>query len=410
MPLALTIARRYLFAKRSTQAINIISAISIFGMCVGAWCLVVFLSVFNGFESLVKSLYNAFYPDIIVMAKEGKTFDTSAFPLDKIKSMPEVAAFSLSLEENAFLKYGDKEFIGRIKGVDAAYHQVTEIDSFILFGRYKLKDEKYNYAIVGAAIDQALNVDVEHPMLSLEVMVPKKGRRTYLNPEDAFRKDYLIPAGVFAIQQDFDAKYVLVPLSFAQELLQDGNRVSSLEIKIRDKKESDQVKAKLKRLLGNGFSVQDRDEQNAVLFKVMRTERVAVYAILTFIMLIISFNIIGSLSMLVMDKQQDIAILRSLGAGTSMVRNIFLLEGLMGAMLGALVGLVLAFITCWIQSTFGIIKLQGSGSFVIDAYPVEMHASDFILTFLTVVAISFLASWYPAQKAARKDITLKYAG
>jgi lipoprotein-releasing system permease protein len=155
--------------------------------------------------------------------------------------------------------------------------------------------------------------------------------------------------------------------------------------------------------------VQDRNEQNAVLFKVMRTERVAVYAILTFIMLIISFNIIGSLSMLVMDKEQDIAILRSLGAGTSMIRNIFLLEGLMGAMFGALLGLILALITCWLQSTFGFVKLQGSGSFVIDAYPVEMHLTDFVLTFLTVVAISFLASWYPAQKAANREITLKYA-
>jgi lipoprotein-releasing system permease protein len=409
MPFVFTIARRYLFAKRSTQAINIISAISILGMCVGAWCLVVFLSVFNGFESLVKSLYNAFYPDIIVMAEQGKTFDATTIPFDKIKAMPGVAAYSLSLEENAFLKYGDKEFIGRIKGVDEAYHHVTAIDSFILFGRYKLTDEKYSYAIVGAAIDQALNVDVDHPMLSLEVMVPKKGRKTYLNPEDAFRKDYLIPAGVFAIQQDFDAKYVLVPLSFAQELLQDENRISSLEIKISNAKASDQVKKKLKELLGKDFAVQDRNEQNAVLFKVMRTERVAVYAILTFIMLIISFNIIGSLSMLVMDKEQDIAILRSLGAGTSMIRNIFLLEGLMGAMFGALLGLILALITCWLQSTFGFVKLQGSGSFVIDAYPVEMHLTDFVLTFLTVVAISFLASWYPAQKAANREITLKYA-
>jgi lipoprotein-releasing system permease protein len=409
MPFVFTIARRYLFAKRSTQAINIISAISILGMCVGAWCLVVFLSVFNGFESLVKSLYNAFYPDIIVMAEQGKTFDATTIPFDKIKAMPGVAAYSLSLEENAFLKYGDKEFIGRIKGVDEAYHHVTAIDSFILFGRYKLTDEKYSYAIVGAAIDQALNVDVDHPMLSLEVMVPKKGRKTYLNPEDAFRKDYLIPSGVFAIQQDFDAKYVLVPLSFAQELLQDENRISSLEIKISNAKASDQVKRKLKELLGKDFAVQDRNEQNAVLFKVMRTERVAVYAILTFIMLIISFNIIGSLSMLVMDKEQDIAILRSLGAGTSMIRNIFLLEGLMGAMFGALLGLILALITCWLQSTFGFVKLQGSGSFVIDAYPVEMHLTDFVLTFLTVVAISFLASWYPAQKAANREITLKYA-
>jgi len=409
MPFVFTIARRYLFAKRSTQAINIISAISILGMCVGAWCLVVFLSVFNGFESLVKSLYNAFYPDIIVMAEQGKTFDATTIPFDKIKAMPGVAAYSLSLEENAFLKYGDKEFIGRIKGVDEAYHHVTAIDSFILFGRYKLTDEKYSYAIVGAAIDQALNVDVDHPMLSLEVMVPKKGRKTYLNPEDAFRKDYLIPAGVFAIQQDFDAKYVLVALSFAQELLQDENRISSLEIKISNAKASDQVKKKLKELLGKDFAVQDRNEQNAVLFKVMRTERVAVYAILTFIMLIISFNIIGSLSMLVMDKEQDIAILRSLGAGTSMIRNIFLLEGLMGAMFGALLGLILALITCWLQSTFGFVKLQGSGSFVIDAYPVEMHLTDFVLTFLTVVAISFLASWYPAQKAANREITLKYA-
>lgn len=405
----LKVALRYLFSKRSTNAINIISGISLTGMTVGAWCLVVFLSVFNGFEGLVKSLYNAFYPELSVYSESGKTFPVDSILLNKIRNVEGIAGYSVCLEENAYLKYGDKEYIGTIKGVDSNYSSVSDVDSFMLFGSFLLKDDNYSYAVIGAAIDQALNVDVDHPLLSLEVMVPKKGRKSYINPEDAFRKDFLIPSGVFAIQQEFDSKYVFVPLKFAQELLQEEGRASVLEIKLKPGVSMEKTQEVYSSLLGNSLIVKNRIQQNEVLYRVMKIERFAVYAILTFILLIISFNIIGSLSMLVMEKERDIAILRALGAGASGIKYVYLGVGVFTSGIGALIGLFLGFITCLLQQQFGIIKLQGSGSFVIDSYPVEMHVSDFLLTFITVILISLLASWYPASKAASRAGSLRYA-
>lgn len=411
LQLALTfqIARRYIFSNKSTNAINIISYISMIGMGAGAMFLVIILSVFNGFEGLVNKMYSAFYPDIKITADIGKTFDADTILVNKIKALDNVMYITRSLEENAYLKYENRENIATIKGVESNFQKITGLDSFILFGKYELDFNGYSGAILGAAIDEVINADMQEPLIQMQVMVPKKERKVYLNPEDAFHKAFVLPTGVFAIQQEFDEKYVLVPYSFVEELTSSYDRASSIEIKLKDYKQADQTIEQLKKIMGNGFNVKDRLQQNASLYKVIKTERLAVYVILTFILFIVSFNIIGSLSMLVLEKDKDIAILRAMGASEVTVRNIFILEGVLSAVIGAVVGLLLGFLTAFIQKTFGLIKLQGSGSFVVQSYPVEIHFQDFILTFCIVVLISFIASLYPAYMAGKREMSLKYS-
>jgi lipoprotein-releasing system permease protein len=377
------------------------------GMGGGAMFLIIILSVFNGFEGLVKKLYNAFYPDIKITAIEGKTFVADTSLINLLKEVNGVLYVSRSLEENAYLKYKDKENIATIKGVENNFKYITGIDSFIIFGKYELENQGRYQAIIGAAIDEVLNTDMEEPILTMQIMVPKKGRKVYINPEDAFEKNFAIPVGVFAIQQEFDSKYIIVPYQLTEEILNEHDRASSIEIKIKSTANTQATIGKIQHILGKNFKVKNRFQQNETLYKVVKTERLAVYIILSFIMFIISFNIIGSLSMLVLDKQKDISILKAMGATPTAIRNIFLLEGILSAAIGALIGLLLGFTICLIQQKFGLVKLQGSGSFIIDAYPVEMHLSDFLLTFFIVIAISFLASIYPANKAAKRELSVK---
>ena len=406
--LALQIARRYIFSKKSTNAINIISYISMVGMGAGAMFLVIILSVFNGFEGLVNKMYSAFYPDIKITAIVGKTFDADSILLNQIKSIENVMYVTRSIEENAYLKYENRENIATIKGVEPSFQKITGIDSFVLFGEYKMNFNGYDGAILGAAIDEVINADMQQPVIQMQVMIPKKERKVYLNPEDAFHKGYVMPTGVFAIQQEFDEKFVLVPYSFVEEITESYDKATSIEIKLKDYSKANATIEDLQKIVGKNFKIKNRLQQNASLYKVIKTERLAVYVILSFILFIVSFNIIGSLSMLVMEKDKDIAILRAMGANESLVRNIFILEGVLSALLGAVIGLTFGFLICYIQKTFGLIKLQGSGSFVIQSYPVEIKMIDFVLTFFIVLIISLLASLYPAYKASKKELSLKY--
>lgn len=377
------------------------------GMGAGAMFLIVILSVFNGFEGLVKKLYNAFYPDIKITAIEGKTFDADTTLIAQLKKINGVMYVSRSLEENAYIKYNDKENIATIKGVEADFKKITGIDSFILFGKYELENSGRYQAVMGAGIDEVLNTDMEEPITNMQILVPKKGRKVYVNPEDAFEKSMALPIGVFAIQQEFDSKYIILPYALTEELLNEYGRASSVEIKTDKENSEEKIISDIKKLLGKKYHVKNRLEQNETLYKVVKTERLAVYVILSFILFIISFNIIGSLSMLVMDKQKDITILKAMGATEKTIRNIFVLEGILGATIGALIGLFIGFILCFLQQQFGLVKLQGSGSFIIDAYPVEMRMEDFLITFLIVISISFIAALYPAIKAAKGKIDLK---
>jgi len=377
------------------------------GMGAGAMFLIVILSVFNGFEGLVKKLYNAFYPDIKITAIEGKTFDADTTLIAQLKKINGVMYVSRSLEENAYIKYNDKENIATIKGVEADFKKITGIDSFILFGKYELENSGRYQAVMGAGIDEVLNTDMEEPITNMQILVPKKGRKVYVNPEDAFEKSMALPIGVFAIQQEFDSKYIILPYALTEELLNEYGRASSVEIKTDKENSEEKIISDIKKLVGKKYHVKNRLEQNETLYKVVKTERLAVYVILSFILFIISFNIIGSLSMLVMDKQKDITILKAMGATKKTIRNIFVLEGVLGATIGALIGLFIGFILCFLQQQFGLVKLQGSGSFIIDAYPVEMRMEDFLITFLIVISISFIAALYPAIKAAKGKIDLK---
>lgn len=409
IPLSFRIALRYIFSKKSTNAINIISFISMIGMGAGAMFLVVILSVFNGFEGLVNKMYTAFYPDIKITATTGKTFEIDEKKMLAIRNVSGVQYAIKSLEENAYIQYENKDFIVTLKGVEEDFVRITGIDTFVLMGIWNLNYKGEASAVLGAAVDDIIQADMSVPMVRMKVMVPKKERAVYVNPEDAFNTDYILPVGAFAIQQDFDSKYVIVPYSFITQLTNNEERVGSIEIKLNKNVNQDKAQIALKKLLGSQFKVQNRIQQNASLYKVIRIERLAVYVILSFVLFVVSFNIIGSLSMLVMDKEKDIAILKAMGAKNSQIRIVFILVGVLSSIIGASVGILIGACVCFIQMQFGFIKLQGSGSFVVQAYPVEMQLFDFVMSLLIVFVISLLASLYPAYKATQRSFSLKYA-
>ena len=399
--LAFKIALRYLFSKKSTNAINIISIVSMVGMGVGAFALIVVLSTFNGFENLAKTLYNSFYADITVSAAKGKTFAYDKAMYERLQQTPDVEAISKTIEENAYIKYVDKDYICTIKGVDENYDRVTDVRSHVKIGSWILSDSTYQYAVVGANIYAALNVDPEKSIYPIQVTVPRKGKGTALLPEDAFTFRDVVPGGVFSLQQEFDTKYMFVSLPFATELLDAEGQVSAYEIRLRPGVDLDEAKAEISKAVGQGMTVKTRYEQKETIYRVMKMERWAVYAILAFIMLIISFNIVGSLSMLVIEKGQDIAILMAMGADKSLIQRIYLLEGVLSATIGATIGIVLATALCVAQLKYEFLKLSnGNNSFVVQGYPVLMRVEDFVLTFITVVVIALVASYFPARRAA----------
>lgn len=403
-PLLFQIAFRYLVSRKSTNAINIITLVSMTGMAFGSMALILVLSVFNGFEGLVVSLYHAFNPDVQITATQGKVFKADSLTTEKIASLEEVASVSKTLEENVILKYNDHEYIASIKGVDDEYERVAGVNKKMVEGNFVLQENGSSYAVLGAGVAGSLLVDLENRFNSIQVFLPRRGKETMsLDPSQAFIKKNIQPAGIFSIQQEFDSKYMLVPLDFVRELLNYHDEVSALEIKLKPQADAQLAKEHLKKILGEGFDIKDRYEQNRFLYRVMRIEKWAVYAILSLILVIAAFNIIGSLSMLVIEKTKDIAILKTLGADNGMIRKIFLLEGLLTSLLGSLAGVAIAVVLCLIQIKFEVIKLQGSGTFVIDAYPVEMQWQDFALVAATVIVIAVATSWLPAQRAASRS-------
>lgn len=402
--LAFKIALRYLFSKKSTNAINIIAIVSMIGMGVGAFALIVVLSTFNGFESLAKSLYNSFYADITVTAAKGKTFADNKTLSDNLHKVKSVLIISKTLEENAYIKYIDKDYICIVKGVDENYDSVADIKSHVKVGSFVLSDSTTQYAVVGANIYAALNIAVEKGLYPLQITVPKKGKGTAILPEDAFTFRDVVPGGVFSLQQEFDSKYVFVSLPFATELLDAEGQISAYEIRLKPGVDLDKAKADIQKVVGGDMAVKTRYEQKETIYRVMRMERWAVYAILAFIMLIISFNIVGSLSMLVIEKRQDITILMAMGADRNLIQRIYMLEGVLSAGIGAMIGIVLATILCVAQIKYEFLKLSGgSNSFVVQGYPVKMRVEDYILTFVTVVVIALIASYFPARRAAETD-------
>ena len=384
---------------------NIISWVSVLGMLVGSLGLILVLSVFNGFEGLVISLYNSFNPDFTVTAREGKSYTPDSLQLLELKKLEGVRALTEVVEENALLTYADRQYIATVKGVESGYGSITGIDSAMYYGDFKLKNGNEDLAVVGLGIEQALGINYDNPFGFLTVYIPRKDKTTAINPEDAFNRAPIKPAGSFAIQSEVDRKYVFVPLAFARWLTGYDKPISYLEIAVLPGTDEYRLQQQIQQLMGPAFEVRNRLQQNAVLYKVMRTEKWAVYAILTFILIIAAFNIVGSLSMLVIEKKKDIAILKAMGADEGLIRKIFLFEGSLLSFIGCGAGFLLALIIIVVQQQFQLLKI-GGGSFVIDAYPVEMKALDFVLVFITVISIGLLASWFPSWQAAKNEYRL----
>jgi lipoprotein-releasing system permease protein len=396
------IALRYLFAKKSHNAINIISMISVLGVMVGTAGLIIVLSVFNGFSGLVLSLYSAFDPDIKVTPATGKTFDPARVDTAALMRIKGVHAISWTLEENALLKYGDRQYIATIKGVDSGFLKVSKLESHIIDGACEFTREGQPFAVMGSGVAWSLAVTPNDPFTPLVVYVPKKGKPVSVtNPDDAFNVRTAGISGVFSIQQDFDTKYVLVPLEYARDITGSEGRVSSLEIALDPEADAIDVRDQIVQVIGTGLKAETRLEQNALLFRIMTSEKWAVYFILSFILVIAVFNIAGSLTMLIIEKKKDIAILRAMGAPDTMVRNIFRMEGILITTAGAMAGILLGGIICFIQQEFGLIHLENSESFVIEAYPVQMQVPDFLLVLLIVMVIGWAASAYTSSKAVK---------
>lgn len=396
-------ARRYLFARRSTNAINIIAGISVFGISVGTAALILILSVFNGFEDLLSGLFGYFNPEIKITAAKGKTFEVDSLTLEKIRGLPGILVVSETLEEIAFFEYEGSQDFGVLKGVDRYFSRVNDIDSTIREGKYRLEEDDRNCAVLGAGMRNKLSVNLDNPIAVLRVYMPKEKAAVL---DNSFAVRYTYPKGAFSIQQDFDNQYVLTNLGFMRDLLEvPPGTVSALEIRCASDANPASVKQAVSVVLGDGYILRDRYEQNEAFFKVMRLEKWMGFAITTLMLLLMAFNMVGALWMIVLDKQKDISILKSMGADDPTIRRIFLGEGLLLTALGMGIGMALAVGLYFAQKTWGIVTIpQG---FLVESYPISMRAGDFIPVTATVLGIGLLASLAPAARAVRVPAYLR---
>lgn len=399
------IAKRYLFSKKSHNAINVISCISVCGVALATLAMVCTLSVFNGFQDMVATFFTAFDPQVKITSVKGKVFDGSLPVLSQIKNMPEVAVYSESVEDNAMVQYKGRQVMAVIKGVEDNFDKLTPIDS-ILFGRGELilHDEVADYAIPGLQLLSTLGTGIRF-LDPLEVYAPKRGAKINMaNPMSSFVSDDLFSSGLtFTVNQEkYDGSYILTSIDFARNLFQYDKEVSAVNLRLHPTANEKDVISKIKRILGEDFYVQDRYEQQADTFRIMEIEKLISYIFLTFILMIACFNVIGSLSMLIIDKKNDVQTLRNLGASDNQIVRIFLFEGRMISFIGAVAGVILGLILCLVQQEYGIISLGNSGSFVVDSYPVSVHVWDVVLIFITVLVIGFISVWYPVRYLSKR--------
>ena len=405
MNLPLLISRRYLFAKRSTNAINIITGISVLGMAIGTAALILVLSVFNGFEDLLSSLFGHFNPELKITPAKGKTFEVDSIALVKLRALPGVEVVSETLEEIAFFEHEGSQDFGVLKGVDSLFSKVNGIDSDTTLreGQYLLQEEGHNYLVLGAGVRNKLSVNVSNPLATITVYMPEQRSGILDKP---FKTRLATPIGTFAIQQEFDNDYVLTNLGFVRELLEASpNTVSALEIKCHSKANIAQIKQQARALLGEGFTMKDRYEQNEAFFKVMQLEKWLGFAITSLMLLLMAFNTVGALWMIVLDKQRDISTLKSMGATDATIRYIFLLEGVLLTLLGMGIGLVLASGLYFAQKHWGLVTIPEG--FLVESYPIAMRVTDFLPVALTVLGIGLFASLIPARRAAQVPAFLR---
>ena len=400
------IARRYLFSKKSTHAINVISGISVVGVAVATMALVVTLSVFNGFHDLVASFFTQMDPQLKVTPVKGKTAPADDPILTEIRHLPDVEVATECLEEQALAVYGDRQMMVKIKGVEDNFNQLTHIQEILEGdGDFALHAADLNYGIpgLGVAYQLGLGYTYEYP---LKIFAPRReGQLNMANPTEGFVVDELYSPGVvFCMKQSkYDKNYILTSLAFTRHLFDLEGRLSSLELRLKPGSDFERVKGQMEEIAGDKYYVHDRYEQQDDTFRIMKVEKLIAYVFLTFILMIACFNIIGSLSMLIIDKKEDVVTLRNLGATDHQITRIFLFEGRLISAIGAVLGVLIGLLLCLLQQQYGIVRLGSSeGSFVVDAYPVSVHPWDIVLIFFTVMAVGFLSVWYPVRYFSKR--------
>ncbi len=400
------VARRYLFSKKKTHAINVISLISVIGVAVATMALVIVLSVFNGFHDLVASFFTNFDPQLKVVPVEGKTVPADDPILTKISHFPEVDVATGTVEDMALAIYNGKQAMVTIKGVDDNFPQLTHITE-ILYGdgQFQLHTANLQYGTPGIRLAQTLGLGANWKGY-LKIYAPQReGQLDMTDPQSGFVVDSLISPGVvFSVNQGkYDKSYIVTSLGFAQNLFNQQGMVSALELRLKPGSNFESVKARMQQVAGKKYQVLDRFEQQRDTFKIMKVEKLMAYIFLTFILIVACFNIIGSLSMLIIDKKDDVVTLRNLGASDKQIRRIFLFEGRLISFFGAILGILLGLLLCWLQQQYGFVKMGSSdGTFVVNAYPVSVHYSDVLIIFFTVIAAGWLAVWYPVRALSKK--------
>lgn len=405
MQLPYFIARRYLMGKKSRNAINYITGISIAVTALVTMALVAILSVFNGLSGLIASLYGTFDPEFKISNERGKYFDpTNAESV--LAHYGDSIYYTAVIEEDVLLKHGDKQFIGRIKGVGRNYQKSSQIDSLILDGKINFNTDNSTSAAVGQGLAYFLSIGLNF-ITPIHVYAPNPKAGPNTSPDKAFRQRYIFPTAIFSAQQEIDSKLMITSITFAQDVLNAGDRVSAIEIGTRKdltKKQRAQLEKKITASLPQGLIIQNQQQQHQFLYKVMKSEKWAIFLIISFILAIASFNIVGSLTMLIIDKKRDIAILQSMGANIKLIKKIFIIEGWLITGSGIIIGLIAGLGICWTQQSLGLLKLQGMGNFIVSAYPVEIQTLDIIIVTLTVSVIGFSAAFYPVSRITQKFI------
>ncbi|MCI5505904.1 MAG: FtsX-like permease family protein [Prevotella sp.] len=400
------VARRYLFSKKSTHAINVISGISAVGVSVATMALVVTLSVFNGFLDLVASLFTNIDPQIKVTPVKGKSAPADDPILTKIRQLPQVEVATETVQDIALATYNGRQAMVVVKGVQDNFDSLTHIKDILMGnGTYELHAADLNYGILGIRLAETLQTGYSYKN-PLKLYAPKReGQLNMANPEDGFVEDELYSPGVlFMVKQaKYDKNHIITSIAFARNLFGQQGMISSLEMRLKPGSDFDAVKSKMQKIAGDKYHVCDRFEQQEDTFKIMKIEKLMAYIFLTFILMVACFNIIGSISMLIIDKKNDVVTLRNLGASDKQIVRVFLFEGRMISSIGAVVGILIGLLLCWLQQEYGLVGLgRSSGSFVVDSYPVSVHPEDIVLVFITVIAVGWIAVWYPVRYFAKR--------
>jgi lipoprotein-releasing system permease protein len=398
--LSLFIARRYFFSGRKKNFINIISILSIIGVAFSTAALVIVLSVFNGLEDLLKSLYTSFDPELKIELKKGKSFEVDENLIQRLKGVPGVEIITEVIEDYAYVRYRDADIVVTLKGVSESFLDQHRLDNSMVEGKLILSKNEIDYAVVGRGVQYALSLSVTESIHPLQVFYIKNLKSSSLDPSQLYSRRVIQPGGVFSIEKNYDDNFIFVPLHFAQDLLNYGNKRTSLEIKTTGKLPLKETQAGIAEVLGPEFSVLTNQEQHADLYRLLKIEKLFTFIALTLLILVASINIFFSLMMLVIDKKKDISVLFAMGSGTNLIRNIFLSEGALIAFTGAFTGLILGGIVCWLQDSFGVVGM-GMENAIVSSYPIKMKLMDFALTALVIVIITTLVSFYPARLAAR---------